>query len=160
MLIQLGHNHVTGKKNNNLIQSLMLLMLLFQSLHWNRIISHKSTVSWKQFAISYRLTHWSSIPIRPSATTSSQCVRCKSLCGTCKATNSCLYCSTEWHSDLPQNKMFTNNMFDCWVAPHVTVQHLTWELLHVLNIDYQPLVGCPTSITCLHSTRHEKLNFS
>jgi len=56
-------------------------------------------------------------------------------------------------SDLPENKMFVDNMFHCWVTPHVTVQHLAWELLHVLNVHNEPLIGGAASITRLHSTQ-------
>ena len=45
--------------------------------------------------------------------------------------------------------MLVDNVFDSCIAPDVSVQHLTGKLLHVLNIDHQPLVGCPASITGL-----------
>jgi len=49
--------------------------------------------------------------------------------------------------------MFVNNSLYSRVAPDVAVQHLAGELLHVLNVDHQPFIGCPASITGLRSTQ-------
>ena len=54
-----------------------------------------------------------------------------------------------YSTDLPEKKVLFNNIFDCPVAPDVTVEHLAGELLSVLNIDNEPLVGIGTSFTCL-----------
>ena len=43
-------------------------------------------------------------------------------------------------TDLPEDKVFSDDGAHCLVAPHVPVQTLAGEVLHVLDVDHQPLV--------------------
>jgi len=55
-------------------------------------------------------------------------------------------------TDLPEDEVLSDDGTDGLVAPHVPVQTLAGKVLHVLNVDHQPLVLQLPAVFCLQHT--------
>lgn len=57
---------------------------------------------------------------------------------------------------LPEHKMLSDDGLHGIIAPHIPVQTLTSKILHILDVDHQPLVLQLSTVLCLQQKTEAK----